>query len=397
VRTHMKINNELLLLNGMNFLLILAILFHPTGPERLFLGLPFILFFPGYSFIAFLSPGKKDLTLLQRVMFSTALSLVSFPLVGLLLNYTPWGITVDSTLISLSVIMATISAAAWWRRQKLPIDERFILEFYLPLPRWRRASLTDRAINAFLILTLLLALSVIGRAYFFPKVEERFTEFYILGPSEKIAYPSSIEAETLFTVIVGVKNLEGQEITYIIETKLEGEQPLESGVLTIEDGQVKEKAIRLSLPREGKYSIEFLLYREGDENPYRELWLWLNVRKRGAQYTDFQVYIQPDALKNRTIPVYVIITNNEGEDKSYQVFAQGSWQAGRPISELYLAKSEIIKLADGQSRGPMHMLIEVPIHPEKATNERIYFYLFEVGKFEPSQVVSIPIRSFRFR
>jgi uncharacterized membrane protein len=51
-----------------------------------------VLFFPGYVFITALFPEKKELDNLERLALSLGLSIAIVPLIGLLLNYTPWGI-----------------------------------------------------------------------------------------------------------------------------------------------------------------------------------------------------------------------------------------------------------------------------------------------------------------
>ena len=61
-------------------------------PIRIILGLLFVLFLPGYSLIAALFPKKKDLDTIERLALSFGLSIAITPLIGLLLNYTPFGI-----------------------------------------------------------------------------------------------------------------------------------------------------------------------------------------------------------------------------------------------------------------------------------------------------------------
>jgi hypothetical protein len=63
-----------------------------------------ILYLPGFSLIEFLYPKKKDLDDLVRLALSIGLSLAIVPLVGLALNYTPFGIRLAPTAISLSGI-----------------------------------------------------------------------------------------------------------------------------------------------------------------------------------------------------------------------------------------------------------------------------------------------------
>jgi hypothetical protein len=70
---------------------------------RYVLGGVFILFLPGFMLISALYPRGRELDELERVALSIGLSLAIVPLVGLILNYTPWGITLTPIMISLAV------------------------------------------------------------------------------------------------------------------------------------------------------------------------------------------------------------------------------------------------------------------------------------------------------
>jgi hypothetical protein len=61
-----------------------------------------ILFLPGYSLIQFLYAKKKELDELTRLALSIGLSLAIVPLIGLALNYTPFGIRLIPVAISLA-------------------------------------------------------------------------------------------------------------------------------------------------------------------------------------------------------------------------------------------------------------------------------------------------------
>lgn len=76
----------------LSLFLDLLIAFYPDNLLRKALGLAFVLFFPGYVFITALFPEKKELDNLERLALSLGLSIAIVPLIGLLLNYTPWGI-----------------------------------------------------------------------------------------------------------------------------------------------------------------------------------------------------------------------------------------------------------------------------------------------------------------
>lgn len=63
-----------------------------------------ILFLPGYSLIEYLYASKKELDGLLRIALSIGLSLAIVPLVGLVLNYTPFGIRLVPTAVSLTLL-----------------------------------------------------------------------------------------------------------------------------------------------------------------------------------------------------------------------------------------------------------------------------------------------------
>jgi hypothetical protein len=74
---------------------------------RYVLGSVFVLLLPGYSLIKTLFP-TREIDNIERTALSIGMSLALVPLVGLLLNYTPWGIRltpVTLSLLSLTTIL----------------------------------------------------------------------------------------------------------------------------------------------------------------------------------------------------------------------------------------------------------------------------------------------------
>ena len=97
-------------------------------PVRIILGLLLVLFLPGYSLIAALFPRKDDLDGIERIALSFGLSIAVVPLLGLALNYTPFGIRLVPILVVLSVFTVSLAVVAGVRRQGLPEGERFVVE-----------------------------------------------------------------------------------------------------------------------------------------------------------------------------------------------------------------------------------------------------------------------------
>ena len=112
-----KTKGDLFLINLLSALLIAVIAFFPNSPARIIVGLPFILFFPGYVLICALFPKEKDLDIIERLALSMGLSIAVTSLTGLALNYTPFGIRLYPVTFSLISFMLLMSVVAMYRRR----------------------------------------------------------------------------------------------------------------------------------------------------------------------------------------------------------------------------------------------------------------------------------------
>ena len=84
---------------------------------RYVLGSIFVLFLPGYSLLKTLFP-EKEIDDIGRTALSIGMSLALVPLVGLLLNYTPWGIRLTPITLSLLALTSVLSAIALIREHQ---------------------------------------------------------------------------------------------------------------------------------------------------------------------------------------------------------------------------------------------------------------------------------------
>lgn len=85
---------------------------------RYVLGGVFVLFLPGFMLISALYPRSGELDELERAALSIGLSLAIVPLVGLVLNYTPWGIRLEPIMISLALLAEALAVVCVVRRFK---------------------------------------------------------------------------------------------------------------------------------------------------------------------------------------------------------------------------------------------------------------------------------------
>jgi uncharacterized membrane protein len=278
----MKFQNDLLLLNIVTVLLILIITLLPSNALRIALGLPFVLFFPGYLLTVALFPRRSTLDGIERVALSFGLSIVVVSLVGLILNYTPWGIKLYPILISLAFFIVVISIVAWYRRRKLAQVQGFTISFRLDLASWRAQNLVDRVLTIILVVAILGAIGTLGYVIATPKVGEKFTEFYILGPEgQAIEYPKEMKVGEQGRVMVGIINQEQEAVTYWLKVQLDGVSQSQMGPIELVHGENWTEIVGFAPHRAGdEQKVEFLLYRNGESKPHRELHLWINVKER---------------------------------------------------------------------------------------------------------------------
>jgi hypothetical protein len=101
---------------------MIPIVFYVADPPFLYvryvLGLLFVLYLPGSMLIEALYPKSQDLESLERLALSIGLSLAVVPLIGLLLNYTPWGIRLTPITISLAAFTEALALTALIRKYR---------------------------------------------------------------------------------------------------------------------------------------------------------------------------------------------------------------------------------------------------------------------------------------
>jgi uncharacterized membrane protein len=300
------------------------------------------LFVPGYAVIAALFPeatpdeGDTDsaddapsdstgIDGIERVALSFGLSIAVVPLVGLVLNFTPWGIRLVPIMVATSLVTLGATWVGTRRRKKLPESERFSV----PYRRWladARAELfepetrTDTALNVLLILSVVLAVSSVGYAVAVPKQGESFTEFYLLteqdGELVTEGYPTNMTVGNASELVVGVSNQEHTEVEYTVVAQLQAvttvanETGLDTQTVSNETG-VNGTDVRVDRRAEldrfqtvladnetwlethtitpamagERLRLQYLLYRgeppatPSEETAYRELHLWVNVTR----------------------------------------------------------------------------------------------------------------------
>jgi uncharacterized membrane protein len=255
-------------------------------PIRTILGVLLVLFIPGYSLIAALFPKEGDLDGIERAALSFGLSIAVTPLIGLALNYTPYGIRLDPILICLTGFTFIMCLIAYLRRRRLPVEKRFYVPFMESFGNLKGSfqgeSRTEKILSIVLILSIFLAISTTAYVIVKPKQGEKFTEFYLLGPGGKASnYPTNLTNGTQGKLIIGVVNHEYATINYQLVVKMNN-ITIKNETITLQNNEKKEIPFNFTARRPGQDKLEFLLYKSpNNKNVYRSLHLWLNVSRSG--------------------------------------------------------------------------------------------------------------------
>ena len=299
-----RLGSGLLILNALALLLVAIILWVPSTGVRAALGLPFVLFTPGYALITALSPRKTGMDAIERLALSVGLSFAVVALLGLGLNYTPWGIRLWPSIIASGSFIVAASAIAEYRRWRSPTEERYSIEINLSKASLGETRLS-RALSIVLILAILGTIGTLVYTVAFPKVGERFTQFYLLGlGGAAINYPVDFTmTDGIVTSVgydeggilhaatgqltIGIINNEQQATTYAVELLIDGAATSiladgitvdQLGPITLQNNEKWEKEIGFAPSHTGdNQRVDFVLLVDGKPYFQDPPHIWINV------------------------------------------------------------------------------------------------------------------------
>lgn len=285
---------------GIYTVIAISFLFFPILNETIIrsaLGLGLILFCPGYALIAALSPSNKDFEWIERIALSFALSIVVVPFIGLALNFTPWGIRLETIAPCIAIFTIGCIFLAVKRRREIKPEKRFFIDTDQIILDLRSKLFPasedqlDKVLTIVLVLSVIFSIATISYVILIPRPGEKFTEFYFLGPDGKVnSYQKEINMGNSVPVIVGITNHEYRNITYEISIVLNDNntnRQLYSRSVELADGATWEGNIELKPDKVGENKIEFELYIDGQNTtPYRELYFWENVIQSNSASTE---------------------------------------------------------------------------------------------------------------
>ena len=146
------------------------------------------------------------------------------------------------------------------------------------------SSIRDKALTAILIAAIAGVVGMLGYTIAHPPNPERYTEFYLLGLGGKAAdYPEELVVGEEARVVVGIINREQVTLSYRLEIRTGG--VITGGIeqVKLEPDQKWEEEVGFTPGRIGnRQKVEFLLYRQEQDEVYESLYLWVNVENRDA-------------------------------------------------------------------------------------------------------------------
>jgi uncharacterized membrane protein len=261
----------------------------PIPSLRIFLGVVFVLFVPGYVLQEALFVHRTDMEPLVRVAASLGLSIAVTPLIFLALSFLGFGVSMWPYIVAVILFILACALVAFIRRRRLPRSHQTGTALRLDFRGWWAEQDRTFRILYFLFGLFVAAAAVSGVLVSREVPDDKFTEFYLLdsqGSSEE--YPREAQAGEPVEFLLGIANREGVASQYTIVAVLEGDQPLgKTGPVTVEDGTIWEGSMTVSIPEAGKgQKVEFLLERTGSPWPYRTLRVWMNVNSPETTRTE---------------------------------------------------------------------------------------------------------------
>jgi len=300
-----KLPTDILIIDILSILLILCINFVPIIIARTILGLPFLIIFPGYVILAALFP-KRAIHNIEYLAFSFGLSIAIVCLIGLGLNYTTWGIRLEPVLYSILFLIIVLSIIAIVRRRYYG-RKNLTCAVTLESLKVFKGSVANKITMVIIFLAILGTMGFLISVIVRPQGGNQFTEFYMLGVSDKTSnYPTNfvldsnqevvsvsygnngpMMSEKSGTLSLCIINHEKQDTTYSVVMQIEG-TPVDIiiegknlptlGPISLLPGGKWESEIGIAPEHTGdNQEVDLSLYKDSDKQSYLELHLWINV------------------------------------------------------------------------------------------------------------------------
>lgn len=291
-------------------------------PLAVAVGIPLLLFVPGYALVSLLFPGstpddaapnwsladarEHGLTGGERAALGFGFSVALLPLLGVALGFSPWSITPGTAILTVAAVASAFALLGTVRRLRRPADRRFSL----PIRAWsgdaKRAvsggSITDTVLNVGLAAAVVVAVAAVGYAVAAPAPGQDYTSVSLLSQNEtgKLVaddYPRNFTSGEGKPLVVELENHEGVQTDYSVVVELQRvEQTGDGGAKVLEERKLATFTPTVGAGESWRTTHEvtptmtgqnlrltYLVYK-GDppsnpttDNAYRRVHVWVNV------------------------------------------------------------------------------------------------------------------------
>lgn len=295
----------------------------PLSPLRPVVGLPILLFLPGYVLLLLFFPRSRPaesidadsrrsstrlagIDRVERLALSFGASVVLMPFVGLGMGLfgLPFGTAAIAQVVTALVAVLAVGAAV--RQLSVPVDERFSLVRSGSSGRfWKRLvaepTTAEATLNVLLAALVLVSLATLGFGVLASDTGETYTQLEVATESlsgDYVAdgYPDTLERGESRPLVVGVHNEERERMNYTVVAQMQRVELSDGDVTVTERRRLHAFRFRVadgeSVYREHSVAprmvgedlrLVYLLYRDEPpaspriDNAYRHTFVWMNV------------------------------------------------------------------------------------------------------------------------
>jgi len=150
------------------------------------------------------------------------------------------------------------------------------------LRRRLELSTRNKALSIFLGILIVAVIGAIVCVATSPPTGEQFTEFDVLGLGGKAEdYPRNLAIGDEGKVLLEIVNHEYQEMHYRVELKIEEMQNEKVNVVVLKHGERWKQEVSFTPQHAGENQrVDIYLFKQREDNPYRSLYLLVDVRER---------------------------------------------------------------------------------------------------------------------
>lgn len=197
------------------------ILMNISNTVRIIVGLPFILFIPGYLLLKVLFPyivkDNSSIDSTERFALSIVLSISIIAILGIIFTFRSWTLNPEPLFVFLIVINYFLGIIALVQSRKQVSDKYYTLSFKSLFSTSSQNRL-DMGLKSIIIILMFITVCIFSYAILAPRQLETYTEFYMLGENDAVAdYPRNAALNEDIPLTIGIINHEYQSMKYTLE------------------------------------------------------------------------------------------------------------------------------------------------------------------------------------